>query len=79
MVFLKTYNPTLCLNLRATAVYLPITVKRTDIWIFGFENTRVCLVRTGKRIKGMLSAHVKHQTLNFDSKVAREDFSISST
>ena len=44
IVFLKPYHPTLPLNLSANAAQLPITVKITDIWKFGFQNTRVCLL-----------------------------------
>ena len=44
IVFLKPYNLTLSINLSAEAAQLPITVKPTDIWRFGFQNTRVCLL-----------------------------------
>ena len=41
IVFLKPSNLNLSINLSAEAAQLSITVKFTDIWRFGFQNTRV--------------------------------------
>ena len=38
IVFLKPYNLTLSINLSVEAAQLPITVKPTNIWRFGFQN-----------------------------------------
>ena len=44
IVFLKSFNLTLSINLSLEATQLPITVKLTDIRRFWFQNVRVCLL-----------------------------------
>ena len=44
IVFLKSFNLTLSINLSLEATQLPITVKLTDIRRFWFQNIRVCLL-----------------------------------
>ena len=51
IVFLKPCNLTFSVNLSAEAVQLPITVKPTDVWRFGFQNTRVRLLEQLKESK----------------------------
>ena len=72
ILFLKSYNLTLSINLSAEAVQLPITVNSTDIWWFGFQNTRVCLLE-----QGTSCTSVRNQMLDCDHTVAWEDFYIT--
>ena len=51
IVFLQPYNLTLSINLSVEAAQLHISVKPTDIWRFGLQKTRVCLLEQGNESK----------------------------